>query len=250
VHADDNNNALSEDPLFLMAAIGQLSVWSFHDILNNIFKLEGYCEIAAQTADKIEDEKIKADLHKYCDIMNTSIHNITNTINRIRALRGKMESSPAEHALAWLIENSHKKTQMPPKIAKFNIEDTAYVKLFCDKIIFEQIWFHLWKLLYQCAPETGALQAICQCQIENDDTENVPPYQKKLHLYMWLEQNEESSFHPQELHYEEDNLSIQKDHIMYFTKKLGEKIPCIILSAKNAQNSKVFMLSIPCKKTV
>jgi len=245
--SDDKKDPLSEDPMFLMATIGQLSVWSFHDILNNIFKLEGFSEIAFQTVSKIEDEEIKADFKKCHDVMNTSIKNITNTVNRIRALRGKIEYSPADYPILSLIEMTQKKTQLPKKMSNIEAENIVNISLFCDKIIFEQIWFHLWKLLHQEASQGECFQAMCQFELFSIPEEEQNS--TNIHIYIWLQQVDSSAFHPKELEYIEKNLSLSEDHVMYFTKKMGEKISCKILSSQTSKNTTIFRLSIPCKKT-
>lgn len=232
----------------LLTSIGQLSVWSFHDLMNSLAKIHGYTEFLDDIYQKIPDSEneIKKDLRTIQEKLISNVSNMTGIINRIRSLRGKTKIDIKEYSIINVINNIQENTQQPPKTMLWSANNIPNVNVEIDRIIFEQIWVHLWKLLEEWQIPGTLIQSNCFGEIQFDKNSSNQKFKNLLHIYIWNEINGSQKFEPTSLQYSSHTPQADLAFIFQNTSIMAKKTSINIKCAKALNNSIVFNISIPC----
>lgn len=236
----------------LLSAIGQLSVWSFHELMNALAKVQGFAEMLEDIYQQIPDsasearESLKTIQGKL--ILNTT--HMTGVVNRIRSLRGKTKIVIKEHNIRDVIKNIQDLTQQPPKTLNWSALHIPSVMVPFDQIIFEQIWVHLWKLLGEWQPPKANVQPKCFGKIELNSNLKEAKYKNSMLLYFWYEPYNAPSFDPTTLKYDTQTPQADLAYVFHFTSQIAKRIHATILSAKTPFGGVVFFLTLPCGEIV
>ncbi len=232
----------------LLTSIGQLSVWSFHELMNALAKVHGYSEMLEDIYQQLPDSspQIKNDLRTIQEKLISNTSHMTGIINRIRSLRGKTKINIKEHNIRNIIKNIQELTQQPPKSLNWSSLHIPSVDVQFDQIIFEQIWVHLWKLLGEWQTPGTLVQSMCFGKIETGKTKSNQKFKNILSIFIWLEPNGTVKFDPTSLHYSTQTPQADLAYIFYYTSKIAKRISIEVNCAKSPYSGVVFCISIPC----
>ena len=243
--------APSDKRMSLLNAIGQLSIWSYHDILNSLSKIDGFTEIALSAIEKIDNsqtalkEDLKSTLTKTLE--NTSF--ISNSINFTRALRGKTIFQEKDYKFQDLIELTQLATLQPKLNAPWSLVSLPDVVVRCDKIIFAQMWSHLWMLLHEWQiPGTVLTPSFATRLTSAPSSANAQNYKYLLSLYIWTEASSDAKFLPENLTYTKQTPYPDLAHIFYFSSLVSEKIQAKVTCSKTPSGNGIFRIEIPCSE--
>jgi CheY-like chemotaxis protein len=239
---------IEDNPLALLTSIGQLSVWSFHELMNALAKVHGYSEMLEDVSSKIPENysNIKNDLLAIQEklILNTAY--MSSVINRIRSLRGKTKLNIQEHNIIKSIKRSKESTQQPTKALQWSELNVPNVNVKFDQVIFEQIWVHLWKLLSQWNTPGVLTQPMCLGRFRANQNTEKNDYKNILNLYLWLQKNESTVIDPKILKYSGETVQVDLANVFHFTNKIAKKIGIELECAQSHLSNTVFSITIPC----
>ncbi|APJ04535.1 response regulator [Silvanigrella aquatica] len=249
--AQDNIEPLSlqdEGMYSLLTSIGQLSVWSFHELMNALAKVHGYTEMLEDVYQHVPDNvpEVKSELKTIQEKLISNTAHMTGIINRIRALRGKTKINIKEHNIRDIVKNIQELTQQPPKTLNWSALHIPSVNVQFDQIIFEQIWVHLWKLLGEWQNPGTLIQSMCFGKIDPNKSNQNNKFMNLLSLYIWLEPNGTAKFDPTKLNYSTQTPQADLAYVFHFTSKIAQRISANITCAKASFGGVVFCISIPC----
>ncbi|KAB8036769.1 response regulator [Silvanigrella paludirubra] len=232
----------------LLTSIGQLSVWSFHELMNALAKVHGYTEMLEDINQQIPDTtpQLKSDLKTIQEKLIYNTSHMTGIINRIRSLRGKTKINIKEHNIRDVIKNIQDLTQQPPKSLNWSSLHIPSVNVQFDQIIFEQIWVHLWKLLGEWQIPGTLVQSMCFGKIDLNKSTNNPKFKNNLTIYIWLEPNGTVKFDPTTLQYSTQTPQPDLAYVFHYTSKIAKRISAEVNCAKTAYNGVIFSITIPC----
>lgn len=132
----------------LLAALGQAAVWSFHDWLGVLAKIQGYAELLKEA-----DE---SDITEFSDISQhilDAVAEMAGAVQRIRRIRGLPLEKPAATTCDWLQHRLAKSPLHPSQLLWQNESfPGATTTVVFDTSCFDTIWFCCWKLLGQDFP--------------------------------------------------------------------------------------------------
>lgn len=235
----------------LLEAIGQLSVWSFHDILNSLAKIEGFSDLINGVVDRLDDSQanlkneIKVNINKTLE--NTAF--MTNLINQIRSLRGKTIFEQKEYKIKDLIKDLQDSMSQPKKDIQWSLSSLPDVTINCDRTIFAQLWAHLWKLLQEWQIPGALLNPALTARLtQATNSPTDPKFNNILSLYIWTENADSSKFLPENLFYSKQTPYPDLAHIFYFSTKIAEKIEIEVSCTKTPSGNALFRISIPCSE--
>jgi CheY-like chemotaxis protein len=232
----------------LLTSIGQLSVWSFHELMNALAKVHGYTEMLEDIYQQLPDSspQVKSDLRTIQEKLISNTSHMTGIINRIRSLRGKTKINVKEHNIRDIIKNIQELTQQPPKSLNWSSLHIPSVNVQFDQIIFEQIWVHLWKLLGEWQTPGTLVQSMCFGKIDSDKITNNQKFKNILLIYIWLEPNGTVKFDPTSLQYTKQTPQADLAYVFHFTSKIAKRISAEVNCAKSPYGGVIFCISIPC----
>lgn len=236
----------------LLSAIGQLSVWSFHELMNTLAKVQGFTEMLDDIYSQIPEaakesrENLKTIQNKL--IANTS--HMTGVINRIRSLRGKTKIVIKEYNIRDVVKNIQDLTQQPPKTLNWSSLHIPSVMVPFDQIIFEQIWVHLWKLLGEWLPPKANAQPKCFGKIELNKNTGDIKYKNKISLFFWYEPYKSEAFDPTSLTYTPQTPQADLAYVYHFTSQIAGRINSNIGASKAPFGGTVFSITLPCADVV
>lgn len=238
-----------EDSLHsLLTSIGQLSVWSFHELMNSLAKVHGYTEMLEDIYQQIPDTtpQLKSDLRTIQEKLISNTSHMTGIINRIRSLRGKTKINIKEHNIRDVIKNIQDLTQQPPKSLNWTSLHIPSVHVQFDQIIFEQIWVHLWKLLGEWQSPGTLAQSMCYGKIDLSKSANNPKFKNNLSVFIWLEPNGTAKFDPTSLEYAKQTPQADLAYVFHFTSKIAKRISAEVECAKTPYGGVIFCITISC----
>ncbi len=190
-----------------LMAVGQISIWSFHDMINMLSKVQGYTEMLEELHQTFLSENKQENLRDKVDELGSLRQKlaenngaIQRSISRIRVARGKIPAKPEPIPLRETIETMIRST----RFSKFNISwsnaTLPNVLIEQDLAIFECVWINLWHLLADwLAPETG-LRAHCTSRVRLGKQESGSKvFCDELTLFIWMESRSQSGGDPIEL---------------------------------------------------
>ena len=236
----------------LLTSIGQLSVWSFHELMNALAKVHGYTEMLEDIYQQLPESspQIKSDLRTIQEKLISNTSHMTGIINRIRSLRGKTKINIKEHNIRDIIKNIQELTQQPPKSLNWSSLHIPSVNVQFDQVIFEQIWVHLWKLLGEWQSPGTLVQSMCFGKIDVDKVTNNQKFKNKLSIYIWLEPNGTVKFDPTALQYMKQTPQADLAYVFYFTSKIAKRISAEVTCAKSPYGGVIFCITIPCGELI
>jgi CheY-like chemotaxis protein len=232
----------------LLTSIGQLSVWSFHELMNALAKVHGYTEMLEDVYQQIPDSspQLKSELRTIQEKLISNTSHMTGIINRIRSLRGKTKINIKEHNVRDIIKNIQELTQQPPKTLNWSSLHIPSVNVQFDQIIFEQIWVHLWKLLGEWQTPGNLVQSMCFGKIDANKVTNNQKFKNLLSMYIWLEPNGTAKFDPTSLQYSPKTPHADLAYVFHYTSKIAKRISAIVKCAKSPYGGVIFCITIPC----
>ncbi|WP_338635639.1 response regulator [Spirobacillus cienkowskii] len=256
VKSDNKGNTNTVEPIeiennashTLFTAIGQLSVWSFHELMNALAKVHGYTEFLEDIAELMnsDTEQAKKDLKGIQEKLTTNVNHMSGIINRIRSLRGKTKIVIKEHNIRSVIKNIQDMTQQPPKTLNWSSLHIPSVDVKFDQIIFEQIWVHLWKLLEEWRTAGTTTLSVCYGHYEKNNKAVDENFKNLLSLYIWLEPNNKDKIDPLSIKYFKETPRPDLAYVFHYTSKIAERISANITSGKTDNGIIVFCITIPC----
>lgn len=239
---DDNSNHA------LLTSIGQLSVWSFHELINSLAKVHGYTEMLEDIYQQIPESchQTKSDLRTIQEkIVSNTIH-MAKIINRIRSLRGKTKINLKEYNIRDIIKNIQELTQQPPKSLNCSLLHIPNVNVQFDQNIFEQIWVNLWKLLVEWKTPGTLVQSMYFGKIDANKATTNPNFKNTLFIYIWLEPNGAVKFEPTSLQYFGQTPQVDLAYVFHFTSKIAKRISVEVNCSKSPHGGAIFCIKIPC----
>lgn len=238
---EEDNNLHS-----LLSAIGQLSVWSFHELMNALAKVQGFTEMLEDVYQQLPDSESKETLKTIQTKLLANTLHMTGVVNRIRSLRGKTKIVIKEHNIRDVVKNIQELTQQPPKTLHWSTLHIPSVLVPFDQIIFEQIWVHLWKLLGEWQPPKAKVQPKCYGKIDINKNTSNSKFKNLLSLYFWYEPYNTEAFDPTSLKYETKTPQADLAYVFHFTSQIAKRIDSTILTAKAPFGGVVFFITLPC----
>ncbi|KAB8027965.1 response regulator [Fluviispira multicolorata] len=244
VTSDETN----ENQLELLATIGQLSVWSFHEMMNAFAKVHGYTELLDDIAQHIPKTftQVHSEMHVVQGKLIANTEYMTGIMNRIRSLRGKTKITLKDFNIRSLVQRIQDLTQQPRKTLQWSALQIPSVNIQVDHIIFEQMWVHLWKLLSEWQTPNKNIQSMCLGKIEKNKNPNNPKYKNQLNLYIWIEPNSDSRINPEALTYTDKTEHTDIANVFHYTAKTAARIQCEASYGKSNEGSPVFKISLAC----
>ncbi len=245
---DESYKDIGENQLEMFVAIGQLSVWSFHDMMNAFAKIHGYTELLDDIVQHIPKtfSQVHSELHVVKEKLISNTEYMTGIINRIRSLRGKTKLIMKEHNIRSIVQKIQDLTQQPRKTLQWSTLQIPSVNVQVDYIIFEQMWVHLWRLLAEWQIPGKSLQSLCLGKIEKNKYPGNPKFKNQLNLYIWLESNDISKLNPEEINFNNKTEHSDIANIFLYTAKTAERIQCEVLYGKTSEGVPLFKISLTC----
>lgn len=251
---NENNNNLyePEDMSTLLSAIGQLSVWSFHELMNALAKVHGYTEMLDDVLQQLQESNPQAykEIRTIQEKLITNTSHMTGIINRIRSLRGKTRINIQEHNVRNIIKRIQELTQQPPKTLQWSSLHIPSVNVKFDQIIFEQIWVHLWKLLAEWQAPRTLVQSMCFGEIDKHKSFDIKKFKNILSIYIWLEPNGADKLDPTSLKYTTQTPQPDLANVFHYTSKIAARVNTEITCAKARYGGAVFRISLPCDDAI
>lgn len=244
-----NSSIPMEKKSSLLESIGQLSVWSFHDILNALAKIEGFTEMIGTAIEKMShlDLNTKNDIKL---ILQKNLDNalfITNSINQVRSLRGKTLFDFKEYNFKELIRNLQETMYQPKKSITNLLANIPDVRIQCDRIIFAQLWGNLWRLMHEWQVPRALLVPAMTAQIAPiDNKSSNSKCNAYLFLYIWTEPMNSNKFSAENLTYSKQTPFPDLANVFYFSTKAAQKIEIDVDCSKTPFGNAIFRIKIPC----
>ncbi len=241
-----------------MAAVGQLSTWSFHELINHLAKAQGYTETLeeiAQVLGEIIDgnaspsklKDCKNDLTGIQSKITVSIDSMLNIINRLRSLRGKIQNVSRDYPLRDLISMLSKDISFVRHTLGFTLTTLPNVSVNVEKLLFEQVWLCLWRLLAEWRDPGIPVRAMCTSTMKIGEKHGSEVMPDQVFIYLWLEpENLGNKFLPEKLHYHKETPRPDLSNIFEVCLAAAQKTGIQLLASETPSGFPIFSIGLTC----